>query len=262
MNIKLPTMKKRLSFVFALLCAIAMQAQNVQLHYDFGRAIYNDPTARPNVTSTVEWFKLDRWGSTFMFTDLDYFSNGTGGAYMEISHEFNLDRAGMKQWAAHVEYNGGFNTNRDNSYASRYQHAFLLGPAWNWHNSDFSATFSAQLMYKYYLPGHYSFQRAFNSFQATIVWSKTFCKGMGTFSGFADLWYDHNNKHNINKKAGSLVFLSEPQLWFNFDALKGLENTHLSVGTELELSQNFVYTDDTAKKFRAIPTLALKWTWK
>ena len=44
--------------------------------------------------------------------------------------------------------------------------------------------------------------------------------------------------------------------------MKGWEGINLSVGTEIELSNNFVW-DENGKndKFYAIPTLALKWTF-
>ena len=62
---------------------------------------------------------------------------------------------------------------------------------------------------------------------------------------------------------GWLVFTSEPQFWFNLNALKKVnDNMNLSIGTELELSQNFVWpTNGTNNRFYAIPTFALKWTF-
>ena len=57
-------------FVLAALLAIVCcgKAQNVQLHYDFGGALYDkDLHGRPVLTSTVEMFKADKWGSTYFF---------------------------------------------------------------------------------------------------------------------------------------------------------------------------------------------------
>ena len=61
---------KRL-FVLAALLAIVCygKAQNVQLHYDFGGALYDkDLHGRPVLTSTVEMFKADKWGSTYFLS--------------------------------------------------------------------------------------------------------------------------------------------------------------------------------------------------
>lgn len=247
-------MKKNLLLALALMFCGAASAQDIQLHYDFGSAIYNDIPERPKVTTTVEMFKADKWGSTYFFTDIDYYSTGTAGAYWEFSREFNVSK--NKQWAAHVEYNGGMSSDKHlNMPPSRFQHAVLVGPAWNWASKDFSKTFSVQLMYKYYFKGAQPYQSAFNGFQLTEVWSVTFANKLCTFSGFADLWYDKN----VN---GKLIFMSEPQFWFNLNTIKGMEGVNLSLGTEVEISNNFVYNDmGRNNKLYAIPTIAAKWTF-
>ena len=91
-------MKKSFIMLLLLLLTLGATAQNVQLHYDLGHSLYKDLTNRPSVTTTVEMFKPDKWGSTFMFTDIDYQREGVAGAYWEISREFNLTK--NKQWAA------------------------------------------------------------------------------------------------------------------------------------------------------------------
>ena len=217
-------MKKNLLLPLALLMCTAAGAQNVQFHYDFGRAIYDDISERPNVTTTVEMFKADKWGSTYFFTD--------------------------------IEYNGGMSSDKHLSMPpSRFQHAVLVGPAWNWASKDFSKTFSVQLMYKYYFKGAQPYQNAYNGFQLTEVWSVTFAHKLCTFSGFADLWYDKR----VN---GNLIFTTEPQFWFNLNTIKGMDGVNLSLGTEVEISNNFVYNDmGRNNKLYAIPTIAAKWTF-
>ena len=61
---------------------------------------------------------------------------------------------------------------------------------------------------------------------------------------------------------GKLIFLSEPQFWFNLNTIKGMNGVNLSVGSEVELSNNFVF-DETGRndKFYAIPTIAAKWSF-
>jgi len=125
--------------------ATTVGAQNVQLHYDLGHSLWSDLTKRPSVTTTVEMFKPDKWGSTYMFTDIDYQRDGVAGAYWEISREFNV--TANKQWAVHTEYNGGLSSDEELWTATRFQHAVLMGGAWNWHSKDFSRTFSIQTLY-------------------------------------------------------------------------------------------------------------------
>ena len=67
-----------LSLVIASMTAVA---QNVQLHYDFGRALYDENATRPELTTTVEMFRPDKWGSTFFFVDMDYADNEVKSAY-------------------------------------------------------------------------------------------------------------------------------------------------------------------------------------
>ena len=233
-------MKKLLFSGLLAVAALTAQAQNVQLHYDLGRNLYPDEEAgRQKVTMTLEQFKADKWGSWFYFVDVDFSRKFVEGAYTEISREFNL---GKKGFAAHVEYDGGLNR------FGSFQQSALLGGAWNGHNADFSTTYSVQLMYKRFFKS-YNYTNAYHSFQLTGVWSTTFANKKCTFSGFVDLW--RGEKANGH---GQLVILAEPQFWYN-------ATEHFSVGTEWEISDNFVYNTYNGKTFFVNPTLAVKWNF-
>ena len=56
-------MKHFFSTLALVATTMAASAQNVQLHYDLGHSLYNDLGNRPSVTTTVEMFKPDTWGS-------------------------------------------------------------------------------------------------------------------------------------------------------------------------------------------------------
>ncbi|MBR0047406.1 MAG: DUF5020 family protein [Bacteroidaceae bacterium] len=241
-------MKKVIFMAMALVATISANAQDIQLHYDFGRNIYPDEEAgRQKVTMTVEQFKADQWGSWFYFVDVDFSRKFTEGAYTEVSREFNLGK--KSPFAAHIEYDGGLNR------FGSFQQAALIGPAWNGHNADFSKTYSVQLMYKHYFKS-YENTNSYASVQLTGVWGITFAHKACTFSGFIDFWRgEQANGH------GQLVLLSEPQLWYNFNSIKGLENTNLSIGTEVEISHNFIYNTYNNRDTFINPTLALKWTF-
>ena len=64
-------MKKIISALFLCMLFSAvpeLQAQNIQLHYDFGRSLYDkDLKGRPLLTSTVEKFHPDNWGSLYRY---------------------------------------------------------------------------------------------------------------------------------------------------------------------------------------------------
>lgn len=234
-------MKKLFFFALFVVAAFSANAQNVQLHYDFGRNLYSDEEAgRQKVTLTVEQFKADQWGSWFYFVDLDFSRKFIEGAYIEISRELKL--GSESPFAAHVEYNGGLNR------FGSYQHAALIGPAWNGHSADFSKTFSVQLMYKRFFKS-YDYTSAYHSVQLTGVWSTTFAQKALTFNGFIDFWRGQKADGH-----GQLVMLTEPQLWYNV-------TEHFSLGTEWEISSNFVYNTYNDKSFFVNPTLAAKWNF-
>lgn len=254
-------MKKILTAAMLLISTLASAQVNVQLHYDLGRSLNPDGEPnRPNVTTTVEMFRADKLGSTYFFTDLDYFSDGVGGAYWEVSREFTFAKAkGNSAFAAHAEYNGGLSVNKyQNEFGTRFQQAALVGPAWNWHSNDFSKTFSLQAMYKQYFKKDNLDAHA--SFQLTTVWGVTFADGLCTCSGFADLWYGYTPRFNaagVQKKG--MVFISEPQFWFNVWG-KNRQSDKLSIGTEVELSDNFIWASNN-RTFFVNPTVAVKYTF-
>jgi hypothetical protein len=214
-------------------------AQNVQLHYDFGRYIYEDDWGeRPLLTSTVEMFKPDRFGSTFFFVDMDYRRAGIAQAYWEISRELKLGRKTPFSW--HLEYNGGLNYIRN---------AYLTGLTFTHDATDFSRGGSLSAMYKYIQ------QNDFNephNFQLTATWYFHFPNDgsrLFTFSGFADWWRERSS-------VGTYIFLSEPQIWLHLNRIVGYpDDFNLSIGSEMEISYNFA----ARQGLFLIPTAALKW---
>ena len=123
-------MKKtfKLFLTLALLAVMNLSsvAQNIQMHYDFGRQLYDENATRPEFTTTVEMFRADKWGSTFFFVDMDYANNEVSSAYWEIARELKFWQAPV---SLHLEYNGGLNYIKD---------AYLVGATYGWNAKDFS----------------------------------------------------------------------------------------------------------------------------
>ena len=259
-------MKK--TFLVSALLGFAMAASaqfNLQLHYDLGRHMNSNSEAnRQLFTATAEFFKADKLGSTFLFIDMDYRGNkeyqqsqqnplhyqGPISAYWEMSRDFTFAKVKNtnSSFTAHIEYDGGLNNSRS------FQQCMLLGPAWQWHSDDFNKTFTFQALYKQFFSGN-GFE-AHPSFQTTAVWGINFAHGLCTFSGFADLWYGYTP--GLDK---GLIFLSEPQFWFNVIG-KNRQNDKLSIGTEFELSNNFIWpTNGATRTFYFNPTVAIKYTF-
>lgn len=262
--------------VVALLPVFCANAQtNIQLHYDMGSYLYHGQGSKADLgknagnrqvlTTTIEHWNADRFGSNFFFIDVDFTSDplakfsAVRGAYTEISREWCFwGDSKLKDLTFHMEYNGGLDR-----YSKSYNDAWLFGPTYNFHNGDYSFTASISALYKV-IPGN---AKNVNNFQLTGVWNWTFYKGMFKFSGFADLWMENRPwqiyptvelASKLDKKGDGtdLIFISEPQFWFNLNAVQGCEDVNLSFGTELELSNNFVGTG-----FYACPTLGVKYTF-
>lgn len=236
-------MKRLISFACAVLMTVMLMpmkadGQNIQLHYDMGRDV---------LTSTVEMFRPDDGGSTYFFVDMDYNPKVTG-AYFEISRELCFWKESMVDWlSVHLEYNGGLNT-----AAGSFNNAWLGGLTYSGHSADWSKTWSLSAMYKA-IPGTVdTFGKCqMHNFQITGVWNLDFFNHWLSFNGFFDFWREMRPWQGTE-----FIFISEPQLWVNMNRIKGWEKVNVSLGTEVELSANFV-----GKGFHAMPTIAAKWTF-
>lgn len=219
---------KKLLIAFLFLFAGATFAQNIQLHYDFSKE-------RKYLTTTLEMFRPDEYGSTFFFVDMDYnggnFANhntkNVSLAYWEIARYINV----YNKLSATVQYNDGTAS------------GWPLGPvvlAGVSYPIDLGfVTLNTDLLYRK------DFTSDGSDAQLTTVWFVPFFEGKLHFTGFLDVW---------TKKAGSdrqFVLLTEPQLWYNF-------GKHLAIGSEVEISNNFLPGET---KLRAFPTVAAKWNF-
>jgi len=232
---------KKIALLFSFTAIFAVtQAQNIQLHYDFGEG-------RKMLTSTVEMFRPDKYGSTFFFIDMDYgaentgIDNGLSLAYWEIARAFKWTE--NQKFMPRVEYNGG-TMSVGNDIWIPIEDCWLAGIERTWASGDFSKILTLQANYKYIK------DKEDASFQLTAVWTVLMAKGKVTFTGFADFW-----KEGMDWPDGTVGsstdyrFLTEPQLWYN-------ATKNLSVGSEVELSNNFV-----GDEFAVKPTIAVKWTF-
>lgn len=237
---------------FALL-PLSLSAQtNIQVLYDFG-------ADRKHVTTTLEGFYNDNWGNTFFFVDHDYSARdgenrvyAPGGTYLEVARCLNFWRnSALAPISLQVEYNAGVYRGYE------INNAFLAGLDLFLHDKNFRNTFNVKALYKSIV--HTAQQLPL---QFTFVWGLQDlfgAKGLN-FSGFADFWWeDHllftSRTGEIVPEISHVVFISEPQLWYNVGRHIGVDN--LNIGGEVELSFDF----GVAKGFRARPCLGLKWVF-
>ncbi len=225
----------------AILCCFAgvLFAQNVQLHYDFGKD-------HNFLTTTFEMFKPDAYGNTFAFVDFDYSSNDAKGvtmAYWEIARVFKTEKMPV---GVQVEYNGGMVRgeipNADGAnWVANINSAWLAGVDYSWNAVDFSKGFSLKALYKYIEDKHNA------SFQLTGVWYLHFLDKKASFTGFADFWRED---FTWGDKTSKFVFLTQPQIWYNI-------TKNFSVGSEIEIAKNFSGKED----WQVNPSVALKYNF-
>lgn len=246
-----------MALVAASFCAKAQT--NIQVMYDFGEN-------RQNITTTLEMFKGDNWGSTFFFVDITHdgkFQHENGiahpapiGAYTEIARSLNFwQKTKLGGLSAHVEYNGGLGV-VPGIFGYGINNSWLFGAEYFFHSKDFRYTLTVEALYKTIAKTDQDVPMQF-----TIVWG---CKDLFglkglSFSGFADFWWE---KHNWDLNDGTIketkaVFITEPQIWYNIGDLFGCEN--LNIGGEVEIANNF--TGNTEKGWHVNPCLGIKWNF-
>jgi len=249
-----------LSVAFAAV-SIANAQTNIQVFYDFGKD-------RQHVTTTIEGFYNDPWGNTFFFVDHDFNNKLDGGkiispngTYLEVARCFNFwqNVPVLNGFSLQAEYNGGIY--KDFSI----NNAFLAGLDYFIHSKDFKNTLNIKVLYKWidYRDQPDGF-KSLVPMQFTLVWGLRDlfgAKGL-TFSGFADFWWqdhllytDEKDQALLVPEVSHLVFISEPQLWYNVGQWFGVPQ--LNIGGEVELSFDF----GSSRGFRARPCAGLKWVF-
>ncbi|WP_430812579.1 MULTISPECIES: DUF5020 family protein [unclassified Carboxylicivirga] len=226
--------------VFSLMAILGLSlsasAQNLQLHYDFGKD-------RKMVTTTLEMFKPDNYGSTFFFVDLDYSNdsrgvdNGVSLAYWEIARSFKWNET--QKFEPRIEYNGGVGIG--DGFNFPINNAWLIGGQYTFNNADYSKLLTVSANLKQIKDGKINGDNL-TGFQITAVFGLHFFERKLSVVGFADFWRQ-------DSFGGEYVFLAEPQIWYN-----ACQN--FSVGGEVEISNNFVKNGSLV-----CPTLGAKWTF-
>ena len=154
-----------------------------------------------------------------------------------------------------MEYNGGV-------YKGwTINNAFLAGLDVFLHSKDLRYRLNLKALYKYICYDEEDLGSQL-PLQLTAVWGIDDLFGIKglNFSGFADVWWeDHmllsDHYGTILAQKSRVVFISEPQLWYNVGSLFGCDN--LNVGGEVELSYDF----GTSRGFWCRPCAGVKWVF-
>ncbi|MBN1950151.1 MAG: DUF5020 family protein [Bacteroidales bacterium] len=244
-------MKKNILLILAVL-SLSASAQNIQLHYDFGKQ--EDGSKHNFPVSTFELFKPDSLGYTFLFADFEFNSTdrprGASLGYFEIARTFYIpwfsETRGLKNLMLHVEYNDGlviypddgdvlplaiWGANLRSSWLGGLEYGAMLG----------NLSLNAMLLYKN------TRGSSAPDAQFTLVWFYPLFNYRVSLAGYVDIWSQDDFFSNTDNKI--LALYAEPQIWFNF-------NEHLSLGSEFKVSKNFVFASERVEVF---PTLGVKY---
>ena len=225
---------QRLLFLLFLTTALFAQDRNlfvnVQLHRDFHREAF---------TSTLEILEIDRLGTTFFFTDYDFYTAGQTGSYFEVARNLAVWRAKPMVFNLSAQFNDGV-LNIDALTGKQIPRTLLGGIA-----------LSNISIGKAYIELQGLARQEFGAdpgWQFTGVWSVPLANSRVQFLGYVD-WFNHNYLDQPT------VLLAEPQLLVRLG--------QWAVGTELEISRNFsgAYTEKQGfayEKWYTHPTIFLR----
>ena len=249
---------KKIVLVAALLLAfVGAKAQtNIQEMYDFGRG---------HLTTTLEMFKGDNWGSTFFFVDIYHTPNMCPtDFYTEIARSINfwgkntsIGDVFINNFSLHVEWNGGCGVFAHDLGWGGYpvNNAWLYGIEYFLANNDFSQRLTLEVLYKDIRGTKAGFDKTADvPLQFTAVWGLDNLFGVRglSFCGFADFWWENNLWGDGTKT--TTTFLTEPQLWYQVGRHFNCDN--LNIGGEIEIAHNFAGAD---LGWTVRPCLGIKW---
>lgn len=223
---------KKLLLLILISFPIILTGQNLQFHFDFGKARNgNTDIKREYLTTTLEFFKPDKLGSTFFFVDVN-FNKAKGGAslaYFEIVRKFIIHK--KSRLSLHLEYNDGTPDFMNSAWLAGFSYPVKIG----------KVSIQASLLYKAFAGSNSP------DGQLTLVWNQLICKDKFLFKGVLDIW----TQDKLSSNGKNTVFLSEPQIWY-------ILSEHFSIGSEVEISKNlFTYDGD----LEIMPTIAFKWVF-
>lgn len=249
-------MKRFFLFLMASFFVLGgLKAQNVQVHYDFGRTMYEkDQPNRPQLTATVEGFHPDAYGDTFWFVDFGWINSQSSAAMWKILRTFRLGKDLPVR--LQLRYDGGlffFNAPKDEKeranarWGKPYGDAVMVGPSFQIHSRDFSFVWCINPLYKVNFNNPVD---KWGNFEFHTNWNYTFASGKFSTGGFFSFWREV-------ARFGQYHVVSQPNFWCYLNKFDGIsKNFKLAIGTEIRISSNV-----EAKKTFVCPTLGLKWTF-
>ncbi|MDX2071124.1 MAG: DUF5020 family protein [Haliscomenobacter sp.] len=234
---------KQLSILFFLCTTLALQAQQLQLHYDFRHSIDPELHRRNFSYLSFEYFNAnDSLGSFLLKAQMDFNGekNNIGQLFLQVSQ--NLRFWKPKVFMA-LNFTGGLGVTPP-SYGYYLSNSFGLGAAYPFQWKG--AWMNASMGYRYN-----TFAKPSHDLQGTLYFGKGFFNYKllvaGSFVAYSEN-RNHGNEWTKDLRGKKLAFFGDPQIWYR---IKG----KYSIGSRYSMFYHVLTSEHTLQVY---PSLALK----
>jgi hypothetical protein len=234
---------KTVLLLCSLLCALSVQAQQLQLHYDFRHFIDPSLNKRNFASLTYEYFKSNDSTGSFLLkmqTDFSGENSNIGQLFLQVSKN-------LRYWRPPVylslTYSGGLGV-APPSYGYYLTNSFGIGAAYPFQWKG--AWFSTSVVYRYN-----AFPKPSHDAQLTFYFGKGFFQYKLLVAGSLVGWSENRNQgtdFTVGQRGKKIAFFGDPQVWLNVTKT-------LSVGSRINV---YYHTLTTENQVQVYPTLALK----
>ncbi|MGC3943346.1 MAG: DUF5020 family protein [Chryseolinea sp.] len=233
-------------FTMMLFIHAAVEAQNLQLHYDMRHSLDPENNPRNFASLTFEYFKqIDTVGTGSFLLKMQADFKGAQG---NVGQVFTQVSQSLKFWKPKVylslNYSGGLGIANDvygyylsNSFAAGISYPFQWKGAW----------LATVIVYRYN-----AFRKPSYDPQFTFYFGKGFFDYKIFVSGSFVSWTENRDRgedYTRGMTGKKFAFFGDPQIWFSL--VKGM-----SVGTRINVYYHLITNDD---RIQLYPTIGVKY---
>lgn len=231
--------KLLLALPVLLIASLSAQAQtSAEIHYDFGRHIYNGLESEKPIQIKLKHLSFDKWGRNFGYIRLN--PSTTRIHDMEVLLQRDL-KIVESPFSVRMEYYAMMH------YMSERNHSLTSGIAYNYSSESFAFSIAPSYRYDFGVPKHHNAQLSGD-------WAWTSWNRCWSFTGCFVLWSNRSAEESRER----VRFFTEPQIWCHLNQFVGVpDELNLSIGSEMRMEYNILRPGS----FFVRPSLAAKWTF-
>lgn len=235
------TFLKRLLPALSVLLLTAGMAQaqtTAEIHYDFGRHIYNDLRGEKPIQIKLKHLSYDKWGRNYGYIRLNPATEHLFGMEARLQRDIKFVDSPL---ALRLEYHGAMR------HLLGLSHGISSGISYHYGNESVDLTVAPSYRYDFGYEKPHNFQ-----LWSDVAW--TSWNRCWTLQSILVLRTDLG----ASEARSRVLFRAEPQLWCHLNQFVGVPDAlNLSLGTELRMEYNTLRRE----AFHVCPTLAAKWTF-